>query len=91
MIFSALSTQHSGGGAAGLAGTAADWVWLAVALPFLGFLVNGSLAFFKPKAKTVVSVVGAGVMILAFGLAVAIFMALRSAHPETPHVVTLWS
>jgi NADH-quinone oxidoreductase subunit L len=91
MILSALSTQHSAGGGAGLAGTAADWVWLAVALPFLGFLINGALAFFRPRAKGLVSAVGAGVMILAFGLAVAIFFALRSAHPETPHVVTLWS
>jgi NADH-quinone oxidoreductase subunit L len=81
--------QHGPSGS--LAGTAADYVWLAVALPFLGFLINGSLAFFKPKAKTAVSVVGAGVMLLAFGLAAAIFLALRAAHQETPHVVTLWS
>jgi NADH-quinone oxidoreductase subunit L len=91
MILSALSTQHVPGPEGALVGTAADWIWLAVALPFLGFLVNGALAFFKPKAKTVVSVVGAGVMVIAFGLAVAIFFALRAAHPETPHVVTLWS
>jgi NADH-quinone oxidoreductase subunit L len=89
MILSSLSAQHGPGGS--LAGTAADYVWLAVALPFLGFLINGALAFFQPKAKRVVSIVGAGVMVVAFGLAVAIFLALKAAHPETPHVVTLWS
>ena len=54
-----------------LAGTSADWVWLAIALPFLGFLVNGTLAFVKPKAKLAVSLVGAGVLLAAFALAVA--------------------
>jgi len=74
-----------------LAGTAADWIWLAVALPFAGFLVNGALAFLKPKAKTAVSVIGVGVMVLAFALAVMVFLAVRSAHPEAPYVVQLWS
>ena len=91
MILSSLSTQHVAGPGGSLAGTAADWIWLAVALPFVGFLVNGALAFFKPKARTLVSVIGVGVMVVAFGLAVAVFLALRAAHPETPHVVTLWS
>ncbi len=91
MIFSAIDTQHVAGSAGSLAGTAADWIWLAIALPFAGFLVNASLAFLKPKAKSVVSLVGAGVMVLAFALAVAIFMAVEGAHSESPYIVTLWS
>ncbi|MEP7324536.1 MAG: NADH-quinone oxidoreductase subunit L [Gemmatimonadota bacterium] len=75
----------------GLAGTAADWIWLTVALPFAGFLINGTLSFLKPKAKTAVSVIGVGVMILAFALAVMIFFAVKAAHPAAPYVVQLWS
>ena len=74
-----------------LAGTAADWIWLAVALPFAGFLVNGALSFLKPGAKTAVSIIGCGVMLLAFGLAALVFFAVRGAHPEAPYVVQLWS
>ena len=91
MTFSFLGAQHAQGVAGSLAGTAADWIWLAVALPFLGFLINGAIAFVRPQAKTLVSVIGAGVMVLAFGLAVAIFLAVQAAHPGTPYVVPLWS
>ena len=38
-------------------------VWLVVALPLAGFLVNGALALWRPQAKTAVSVVGAGVLL----------------------------
>ena len=38
----------------------ADLIWLAVALPLAGFLVNGALALWRPDAKTAVSVVGPG-------------------------------
>src|SRR5262249_41259172 len=40
-------------------------VWLAVALPLAGFLVNGALALWRPNAKSAVSVVGAGVLVAA--------------------------
>jgi NADH-quinone oxidoreductase subunit L len=71
--------------------SAIDWVWLAVLLPFVGFLINGTLAFLNPKAKTAVSVIGVGVMLAAFAVAVAIFFAVRGAHPESASVVNLWS
>ncbi|MEO8200491.1 MAG: NADH-quinone oxidoreductase subunit L [Gemmatimonadota bacterium] len=90
MILSAFSTQHVAA-AGSLAGTAADWIWLAIALPFAGFLINGTLAFVRPNARTLVSIIGTGVMILAFALAVAIFLAVRAAAPDIPYVVTLWS
>jgi NADH-quinone oxidoreductase subunit L len=69
---------------------AAQWVWLAVALPLLGFLVNGALALKRPQAKRAVSVVGAGVVFGAFVVAAMIFMQLRAEPPEAPIIVELW-
>jgi NADH-quinone oxidoreductase subunit L len=69
---------------------AVRWVWLAVALPFLGFLVNGALALRRPQARSVVSMVGAGVLLGAFAVAALVFLQLRSHPPETPILVELW-
>ena len=74
-----------------LAGTAADWVGLAILLPFAGFLANGALAFLRPKAKRTVSVIGVGSVVAAFVVAVAVFLAVRAAHPAAPYVQTFWS
>ena len=41
-------------------------VWLAVAFPLAGFLVNGALALWRPRAKGLVSAVGTGVLLGAF-------------------------
>ncbi|HXV86153.1 MAG TPA: NADH-quinone oxidoreductase subunit L, partial [Gemmatimonadales bacterium] len=67
------------------------WIWLAVALPFVGFLVNGWLALRRSEAKTPVSLVGAGSVAAAFGVAFAAFIeAVR--HPiHEPVIVPLWS
>ncbi|MGE0353572.1 MAG: NADH-quinone oxidoreductase subunit L [Gemmatimonadales bacterium] len=87
-----LSALHAAAAAeGGLAGSAADWVWLTIALPFLGFLLNGLIAFRRPQARTAVSVIGAGVLLAAFAVALAVFAAVRGAHPDTPYVVRLWS
>ena len=74
-----------------LAGTAADWVGLAILLPFAGFLVNGALAFWRPKARRAVSIVGVGSVAAAFVVAVAVFLAVRAAPPAAPYVRSLWS
>jgi len=74
-----------------LAGTAADLVGLTVLLPFLGFLVNGALAFLRPQAKRTVSVVGVGSVALSFVLGVFVFLAVLGARPEEPYVRTLWT
>ncbi|MGD0993105.1 MAG: NADH-quinone oxidoreductase subunit L [Gemmatimonadales bacterium] len=74
-----------------LAGTAADWVGLAILLPFAGFLVNGALAFWRPKARRAVSIVGVGTVVAAFVVAVAVFLAVRAAPPAAPYVKALWS
>ena len=75
----------------GLAGGAADWIWLAILLPFAGFLVNGALAFLRPQAKRLVSAIGVGSVAAAFAVGVAVFLAVLGAHPATPYVRTLWS
>ena len=74
-----------------LAGSAADWVGLAILLPFAGFLVNGALAFLRPNSKRLVSVVGVGAVAASFVVGVAIFLAVLRVHPAEPYVRTLWS
>jgi NADH-quinone oxidoreductase subunit L len=69
---------------------AVRWVWLAIALPFAGFLVNGALALWRPQAKTAVSVVGSGVLLLSFAVTAAVFLQLRAEPPEAPFLVELW-
>jgi NADH-quinone oxidoreductase subunit L len=69
---------------------AVRWVWLAVALPFLGFLVNGALALRRPQARSVISMVGAGVLLGAFAVAALVFLQLRGHPPEAPILVELW-
>jgi NADH-quinone oxidoreductase subunit L len=72
------------------AGPAARLAWLAIALPLLGFILNGLLAMVRPRARTLVSVIGPGVLLGAFAVAVAIFFELRASPPEAPLIVTLW-
>jgi NADH-quinone oxidoreductase subunit L len=74
-----------------LAGGPADWIGLVILLPFAGFLVNGALAFLRPQAKRLVSVVGVGSVVAAFAVGVAVFLAVLGAHPAAPYVRTLWS
>jgi NADH-quinone oxidoreductase subunit L len=66
------------------------WVWLVVALPLAGFVVNGLLHFVRPQAKTAVSVVGVGVLVASFVVAVAVVAGLAGAHADESFVVTLW-
>jgi NADH-quinone oxidoreductase subunit L len=66
------------------------WVWLTVALPLAGFLVNGALSLRRPGAKTAVSVVGVGVLLGAFVVALGVFLDLLLKPPHQPIIVTLW-
>ena len=68
----------------------AHWVWLTVAFPLLGFLVNGAIALRKPAAKNPVSIVGAGVLLGAFAVALGVFVELRLHPPHAPIIVSLW-
>jgi NADH-quinone oxidoreductase subunit L len=68
----------------------ADRVGLLILLPFLGFLINGTLAFVQPKARSLVTAVGVGSVAISFALAAAIFLRMLGAHLEEPFIKTLW-
>ncbi len=71
--------------------TATQWIWLAVALPLAGFLVNGALALRRRPAVLPVSRIGPGVLLGAFAVSVAVALELFGAPPHEPQVVRLWS
>ena len=66
-------------------------VWLAVLLPFLGFLANGWLSFFRPDAKRAVSVIGVGVLAGAFLVALVVVWGFAGSGSAEPYIVHLWS
>src|SRR6185295_8390795 len=68
----------------------AHWVWLTVAFPLLGFLINGGLSLRRPQAKEMVSVVGVGVLAASFLVSAALFLQLRAQPPHQPILVNLW-
>ena len=76
-----------------MTGTTVDLIWLAPALALLGFVLNGALALLRPSAKTLVSVIGAGVLLAAFAVAIAVFTAFIGlpTAPEAPLVFRYWS
>src|SRR3954466_9030046 len=65
-------------------------VWLAVAFPLLGFLVNGTLALRRPGAKNAVSAVGVGVLVASFVVSLGVFLELWRHPPHAPIIVSLW-
>jgi len=69
-VAEAATATHAGGMIAAIG--------VAVLLPFLGFLVNGALALWKPDAKGIVSIVGPAVLIGSFVVAVLAFLELRA-------------
>jgi NADH-quinone oxidoreductase subunit L len=68
----------------------ASLVWLTVALPLAGFLVNGTLALRRPGAKDLVSYVGVGVLVAAFAVTVGVTVQLWQHPPRVPIIVNLW-
>ncbi len=64
---------------------------LLLLLPLIGFAVNGAGAFLWKENRVVPSLVGPGVVLVAFGLAVANFLAMHSAAPHDPTVVSYWT
>ncbi len=70
---------------------ASQWVWLAVAFPLAGFLVNGALALRRAPATRAVSIVGPGVLLAAFGVSLGVFAGLVGHPPHEPVIVSLWS
>jgi NADH-quinone oxidoreductase subunit L len=65
-------------------------VWLVPALPLLGFLVNGAIAFTRPREKWLVSTVGVGVLLASFVVAMIVARGLALAHAEAPVVFRYW-
>jgi len=65
-------------------------LWLVPALPLAGFLVNGALALAAPGAKRAVSIVGVGVLVLAFAAATLAVLELAQLHASAPLVVGYW-
>src|SRR5436190_22984922 len=74
-----------------MTGTPVDLIWLAPALALPGFVLNGTLALTRPNTKALVSVIGAGVLLAAFAVAVVVFSNFRSLHPEDPVIYRYWS
>jgi len=69
----------------------ADLIWLAVALPLAGFLLNGAIALWRPDAKTAVSVIGPAVLIASFAVVALIFNSYAASKLPTPRELTLWT
>src|SRR5579859_5956298 len=65
-------------------------VWLVPLLPLLGFVLNGTIALTRPQAKTAVSLIGPGVLLAAFGVAIAVVKDLAAAHATGPLVFRYW-
>src|SRR2546430_9267604 len=65
-------------------------LWVVPALPLLGFLLNGALALWRPHAKTAVSAIGVGVLVLACAAAVAAVTGFAGLHPAAPPVFRYW-
>ena len=64
---------------------------LLLLLPLAGFAVNGLGAFLWRERTDVPSLVGPGVLIAAFAVAVANFVAMQSAAPHDPTIVSYWT
>ncbi len=67
----------------------ASWAWLTIAFPLLGGLVNGGLALTRSTNKRLVTLVGPGVMLAAFAVAVGVFIDVHSTGQATR--IVLWS
>jgi NADH-quinone oxidoreductase subunit L len=66
------------------------WGSLVIGLPFIGFLVNGALALWKPAAKSLVAIIGPGVVIAACAAAVLGLLPAMAGGEEGRVVATLW-
>jgi NADH-quinone oxidoreductase subunit L len=66
-------------------------LWVIPALPLAGALVNGLVALAWPRAKGVVSVIGVGVLVLAFGAAVVAVIQWSALGWARPLVVHYWT
>jgi NADH-quinone oxidoreductase subunit L len=66
-------------------------LWAIALLPLIGFLINGITAFRMPGRKIIPSVVGPGVLGLAFVIALVNFFGMLGAELHEPIVESYWS
>jgi NADH-quinone oxidoreductase subunit L len=77
-----------------LNGTVAEWIWLLPFLPLVGAVINGFIAAATARNeikgyKAITSIVGTGVMFVAFALTAAIFLEMRALpHMQAPFLRT---
>jgi len=64
---------------------------LILALPLLGAVLNGLGAFLWPDNKRLPTLIGPGVLVAAFAVVVANFVAMAGAAPHEPVVAHLWT
>ncbi len=64
--------------------------WM-ILLPFIGFVINGLVAYTAPDRKILVSFVGPGVLGLAFLLAAINFVMIAGVHDAEPAIRSYWT
>ena len=64
--------------------------WM-ILLPFIGFLVNGALAYAAPGRKKLVTLVGPGVLGLAFVLAAVNIVLIAGVQEAEPAIRSYWT
>ena len=67
-------------------------LWAIVLLPLLGFIINGLVAFKAPARRIITTIIGPGVILIAFILAVVNFVRMMGAGPlNEPAISFFWS
>jgi NADH-quinone oxidoreductase subunit L len=64
--------------------------WM-ILLPFIGFMINGTVAYLAPERRKLVTIVGPGVLGLAFVLAAINLMLMAGVQEAEPVVRTYWT
>ena len=64
--------------------------WM-ILLPFIGFVINGLVAYTAPERKKLVTFVGPGVLGLAFLLAAINFVLIAGVHDAEPAIRSYWT
>ena len=66
-------------------------LWAIAVLPLIGFIINGVIAFKAPARKVITSIVGPGVIALAFAIALVNFFGMLGTELHEPIVEHYWS
>ncbi|HSJ08195.1 MAG TPA: hypothetical protein VK936_15925, partial [Longimicrobiales bacterium] len=65
-------------------------LWAIALLPLIGFAINGAAVFLAPARKAIPTIVGPGVVALAFVIALVNFFRMLGADLHEPVVETYW-